>query len=230
MATVLEQIGDTTGDYRTRQLDWIAGEKRTCTIHRESGCSFRVDLAQAYFSPRLSYERSRIAAMVADNVGRETIVNFFSGVGCFSIRIAKSAPRAVIYSVDINPNAIRYMLQNTRRNAVSHQVTPILGDAWMIAGELFKAAADRVLLPLPEKSLLYLSTATETIRQEGGIIHFYDFATGEDRQDSAQIVAARVAALLSTLSRPFAIRRKLPVRSVGPRRYLVAVDIEISAS
>jgi tRNA (guanine37-N1)-methyltransferase len=45
------------GDFRLRTLKWVTGEKRTETIHKEFGCTFRVDIDHCYFSPRLSYER-----------------------------------------------------------------------------------------------------------------------------------------------------------------------------
>ncbi len=227
VATVLEQIGSTTGDFRTRQLEWIGGEKKTCTVHRESGCSYLVDLALTYFSPRLSYERTRVARLVASKSKQEIILNYFSGVGCFSILAAKMAPRSIVYSMDINPHAIRCMLTNVRANAVCGRVIPIHGDSQKISQMFFTGVADRVLLPLPERSLLYVATAVSCIKREGGMIHLYDFAEAPDGCDPPQVVAEKIPAVLRATARPFAIRHKRVVRSVGPRRYLVALDIEI---
>ena len=53
--TVLNQVSPVSGVYRIRSLEWLAGEKKTETIYRESGCTFKVDLSQVYFSPRLSF-------------------------------------------------------------------------------------------------------------------------------------------------------------------------------
>jgi tRNA (guanine37-N1)-methyltransferase len=63
--TVLAQTGSVRGSYRLRRLKYVSGENRTCTVHRESGCLFSVDVAGCYFSPRLSYERMRIAKLLA---------------------------------------------------------------------------------------------------------------------------------------------------------------------
>ncbi len=74
------------GEFRLRKLYHVAGEKRTRTVHKESGCLFNVDVDKCYFSHRLSHERLRVTGMVKPG---ETVVNMFAGVGCFSILIAK---------------------------------------------------------------------------------------------------------------------------------------------
>ncbi len=59
--TVWIQSGPVLGDYRLMKLEFLSGEKKSVTVHKESGCSFHVDVEKCYFSPRLSYERLRIA-------------------------------------------------------------------------------------------------------------------------------------------------------------------------
>ncbi|MEM3078441.1 MAG: class I SAM-dependent methyltransferase family protein, partial [Nitrososphaerales archaeon] len=55
--TVLRVASPVSNDFRLRRYEWILGERKTETMHREFGCFFKVDLAKAYFSPRLHYER-----------------------------------------------------------------------------------------------------------------------------------------------------------------------------
>lgn len=62
--TVLAQSGGVCGEFRLRGLKYVAGENKTTTFHRESGCLFSVDVEKCYFSPRLSYERLRIGKSV----------------------------------------------------------------------------------------------------------------------------------------------------------------------
>jgi tRNA (guanine37-N1)-methyltransferase len=76
--TILRQISPVAGDFRLRDLEWVAGEKKTETVYKEFGCLFKIDLEKCYFSPRLSYERMRIAKLIQQN---EVIVNMFAGVG-----------------------------------------------------------------------------------------------------------------------------------------------------
>ncbi|MEM2561297.1 MAG: 50S ribosomal protein L11 methyltransferase [Candidatus Bathyarchaeia archaeon] len=124
--TVLAQTGPVEGEYRLRKLEYVTGEAKTVTIHKEHGCLFSVDLAECYFSPRLSYERLRIAKLVKTG---EVIVNMFAGVGCFSIVIAKHSEAKEIYSIDINPIAVKFMRKNVVMNKVDGRVIPIEGDA-----------------------------------------------------------------------------------------------------
>lgn len=85
--TVLAQVGSVNGEFRTCELERIGGEDQSVTIHVESRCRFFVDVKKCYFSPRLSYERMRVAKQVA---GGETVVNMFAGVGCFSLIMANT--------------------------------------------------------------------------------------------------------------------------------------------
>ncbi|MCW4052349.1 MAG: class I SAM-dependent methyltransferase family protein, partial [Candidatus Bathyarchaeota archaeon] len=97
---VWRQSSPIHGKYRLRDLQWVAGEKKSITVHKEHGSLFKVDVEKCYFSPRLAFERIRIAKLVKDN---EIIVNMYAGVGCYSITIAKHSETARIYSIDINP-------------------------------------------------------------------------------------------------------------------------------
>ncbi|MFH0848054.1 MAG: hypothetical protein V1857_00945 [archaeon] len=167
LKTILQQTEESSGELRTRRLDWLFGKRRTCTLHSENGCRFAVDLASTYFSPRLLHERARIAALVGSRRDRETVINMFSGVGCFSIQIAKASPASIVYSININPDAVRYMLKNVRINKVEGKVVVMLGDSRRLTGEFLTGRTDRVLLPMPETSLLYVHAATMTIRKAG---------------------------------------------------------------
>jgi tRNA (guanine37-N1)-methyltransferase len=169
---ILAQVGPVTGDFRLRRLLHVAGENRTTTVYKEADCLFSVDLEKCYFSPRLSYERSRVARLIKPS---ETVVNMFAGVGCFSIVIAKRAATARVFSIDVNPAAIQFMSENIRLNKVYGRVIPMLGDARIFVAEQLWHVADRVLMPLPERAFDYLSPAVSTLKSSGGWIHYYDF-------------------------------------------------------
>src|SRR5271169_522164 len=95
VTTVLRQSSDVQGEFRTRDLELIAGEEKFETIYKESNCRFKVNLRGVYFSPRLSTERLRITELVREG---ELIFNMFAGLGTFSFIIAKTK-RCVIDSV-----------------------------------------------------------------------------------------------------------------------------------
>jgi tRNA (guanine37-N1)-methyltransferase len=209
--TVLLQASPVRGVYRTRELEFIAGEPKTETIHRESGCLFKVDLAQVYFSPRLSFDRIRIAKQVREG---EVVVNMFAGVGCYSIVIAKHSRACKVYSIDLNPHAYRYMCENVRLNRVGDRVIPILGDVREKVPLLEKA--DRILMPLPERARDFLDMALSAIKP-GGIIHFYDFGEEPDPFSSS------IRFLQEKIGK-FKIFEARKLRSYAPRCYHIVLD------
>jgi len=77
--SVFYQSSSVEGEFRTRDLEIIAGDDKTETEYKESGCRFIVDVRKAFFSPRLSSERVRISELVNDG---EVIVNMFGGLEC----------------------------------------------------------------------------------------------------------------------------------------------------
>ncbi|MCP8322123.1 MAG: 50S ribosomal protein L11 methyltransferase, partial [archaeon] len=143
--TALLQVAPVSGDLRLRKLKWIIGEKRTETLHREYGCLFKVNLTECYFSPRLSFERMRVAQLVQ---AEEVVVNMFAGVGCYSVIIAKHSKAEKVYSIDINPVAVKYIEDNARLNKVDDRVVSVEGDAKVVIAEKLHNTADRVLMPL----------------------------------------------------------------------------------
>jgi len=222
--TVLVQESPVAGDLRLRRLRHLAGENKTITVHRESGCLFAVDVAECYFSPRLSHERMLIAKMVKSG---ETVVNMFAGVGCFSIMVAKHSSAAKVFSIDVNPAAVRFMQQNVRLNRVYGKVTPLLGDSKEIVNSRLQHMADRVLMPLPEKALEYLPYAVFALKASGGWIHYYGFEHAAKAESPAEKAKLKVAEALNALGVKFEVPFVRVLRSTGPNWYQLAADIHV---
>jgi len=220
------QVGPVSGDLRLRELEWIAGEKRSETVHREHGCAFKVDIRTCYFSPRLSYERIRIARQVQPG---EVIVNMFAGVGCYSIIIAKHSEARKIFSIDINSAAVQYMRENVKLNRVMERVLPLEGDARRIVEERLRNVADRVLMPLPERAYEYLECAVLALKPTGGWIHYYDFEHAGKGEKPVEKVEVKVAGKLENLGVEFETALSRVVRATGPNWYQVVLDVKISS-
>ncbi len=215
LRVVMEQEGGIEGEFRLRKLKHLAGERRTVTLHRENGCSYRVDLAKSYFSPRLGTERSRVAGLVKK---KEKVLNMFAGVGPFSILIAKTSG-ARVTSCEANPVAARLHEENNRLNKVEGLVEVIEGDAAGLPGKVH-GKFDRVIMPHPSEADRFLPVAL-AMAKKGGTIHYYRHVLGEDEDEAELALRKELARLLPRTSR-FASRR---VRAVGPRWVELVADI-----
>lgn len=211
------------GEYRLRKHVWLAGENRSETVYREHGCSFKVDINKVYISPSLNYEHLRVANLVKQG---EIVVNMFAGAGLFSIIIAKYANPRIVYSIDINPYAFKYMVENIILNKVQDIVIPILGDSGKVVDERLINTADRVLMPYPEMALSYLVYAIKALRNGRGWIHIYLHVKtdkGEHWRSKAKVVVE--TRLQELLVRDYEIILVRKVRNVGPRIHQVVVDL-----
>ena len=222
--TVLLQTSPVAGDLRLRRLTHVAGENKTSTVHREFGCLFSVDVARSYFSPRLSHERIRIAGIVKPN---ETVVNMFAGVGCFSIIIAKKVNTSKVFSIDVNPAAIKFMQENIRLNRVYGKVIPLLGDAKEIINSRLQRVADRVLMPLPEKAREYLPYAVSALKTSGGWIHYYGFEHATKAENPLEKAKLKVASTLDASGVNFEVPFVRVVRSTGPNWFQLVADVHV---
>jgi len=122
--TVLLQISKADFPYRVNKYMFIFGEKKTETIHKEYGLRFKVDVEKCYYSPRLENERIRIAKEVKDD---EEVLVMFSGVNPYPIYISKFSKAKIIYSIELNPFAFKYGLENLKLNKVNNVIS-LLGD------------------------------------------------------------------------------------------------------
>ena len=220
--TVLAKVGAVSGTYRLRELELIAGEKKTTTTHKEHGCQYQVDVVTAYFSPRLSHEHNRVASIVQKG---ETIVDLFAGVGPFSVLIAKKNADTKVYAVDINPDAVELLKRNIRLNRVDNRVIPLLGDAEQAVVDKLLGVADRVIMNLPEKAIEFVDVACKAVKPSGGVIHYYAFirlpGTLEDAQqrfsEAIEKTGRKVDAFLSAKT----------IRETAPYECQIVLDAKI---
>ena len=222
--TVLAQTSGVSGEFRLRKLSHVAGERKSSTIHKESGCLFNVEVKKCYFSPRLSRERIRIAQQIKDG---DVVLNMFAGVGCFSILVAKFTNAEKVYSIDVNPTAVEYMKENIRMNRQFGKVIPILGDAKKIIKENLRYKADRVLMPLPEKAIDYLPSALLALKKSGGWVHYYGFEHAVKNEDPVEKAKLKVSEKLQNLGAFYEFSSGRVVRATGPNWYQIVLDIKI---
>jgi tRNA (guanine37-N1)-methyltransferase len=215
--TVFQATSAVSGEYRTRELLFIAGEKKTETIYRENGCRYLLDVKNVYFTPRLSTERGRIAGQVTDG---EKVVDMFAGIGPFSILIAKRFPLTHVIAIDKNPVAIQYLRENALLNKLKN-IEIKEGDAREEITGI--TDADHVIMNLPHSAMEFID-ATLGIMKRGGVIHFYaishedDLFDGifKDIEERAAGSGLRVISLDKRIVRPYA-----------PYQYNVCIDLRV---
>ena len=221
---VWRQSSSVSGDFRLRNLEFLLGKKTTETRYKEHGCVYKTDLRKAYFSPRLSYERLRITELIQKG---EVVLNMFTGVGCYSISIAKHSEPMKVYSVDVNPSAFQYLHENIRLNRVADLVIPIQGDAKKVTEKELQNAADRVLMPLPERACEYLDYAMLALKPTGGWIHYYGFEYANKNENPVEKAETKVSEKMRRLCSNFQVEFGRIVRPIGPRWYQVVLDIHV---
>lgn len=218
--SVFYQASPVEGDFRTRDLEILAGEDKTETEYKEFGCRFTVDVANAFFSPRLSTERERIANLIQDG---ETVVNMFAGVGMFSIMAAKQK-KCTVYSIDINPIASKLCEKNIKQNKLVGKVISINGETSEVIKNQLTDVADRTLMLLPERSDEFLASAIKTTKS-GGIIHYYCHMHADKKQDAGKLSEKH---FIEVCPVKYEILSSKIVRPVGPRYYQTVVDVKIT--
>ena len=232
--SVFCQVSAVEGEHRVRSLEIIAGVDDTTTPYKESGCTFAVDVENAFFSPRLSYERERIAGLASDG---ETILNMFGGVGMFSI-VAAMKSACTVYSIDSNPVADALCRRNVdlneyyrrkrkgagKRRKMAGTVIPICGEASQVLSDAkFRDVSDRTLMLLPERSDDFLRDAVRSTKS-GGIVHYYSHVHADSKGDAPALSERHLLDVMRVNTRILGSRI---VRAVGPRYYQTVVDAQI---
>ena len=179
-------------------------------------------MTTAYFNPRLSHERMRVAREVEEG---EQVLDMFAGVGPYSILIAKTQRTSKVYSVDINPEAFTYLEDNILLNQVADRVVPLLGDSGKLAVGDLRGTANRVIMNLPSESTKFLDAAVQALGEDGGVIHYYAFAPRSDNMDEIKrSISSRIERQGKTVD---SFTFSNIIKEVAPNRVQIAIDVAI---
>ncbi len=213
---VLCAISAVEGEYRTRRFRVVAGEQRTRTVHKDHGFRYNVDLAKAYFTPRLSTERQRIVSRVGPD---DVVIDMFAGVGPYSIPISFRCKKVI--AMDKNPDAIRFLKENVELNKVNN-IEVLEGDANELALG-FEGLGDHIIMNLPHSADAFLDAAVYMCAP-GGVIHFYAMTPEDDLYDSSLEAISRAA---KKASRTTEVMECRIVRSYAPHQYNVCIEVKV---
>jgi len=199
--SVLKKMSERRGIERLRSYRLLAGEKDTRVVNVEYGYKLFLDPRKVYFSPRESTERQRIASLVKEG---ETVMVMFAGIGPLAIAIGKKQPKVdKIIAVEINPFAVRFMKKNVKINKLEGKIKVVLGDVREKCKDYY-GICDRVLMPLPHKSELFLDVALKCLKNDGGWIHLYAIKGEEEIADFAEKISNEIK------SKKYFVKKVLP--------------------
>lgn len=217
LKTVLLKTSGRVGEFRVQGLDYLAGAKTFKTLHRENNYLLMVDLTKAYFSPRLANERLRIARLVNPD---EKVLVMFSGVAPYVVAIARHANPDLVVGVEKNFEAHELAIQNVAINKLL-SVELYNADVKDYA-RLEKRAFDRIVMPLPMHSELFLKEAVKLSKHKA-MIHLYLFSSKQELKPRILSIKEKLASL------GFSLKNAQPVQAgqFASRQYRWCLDLRV---
>ncbi|PPD91254.1 hypothetical protein GOBAR_DD11803 [Gossypium barbadense] len=184
--TVVNKIDVIQNDYRTMQLEVLAGNHSLVTTVVENGLRFRVDLAKVYWNSRLATERLRLLSGFNRN---DVICDVFSGVGPIAVSAAKIVKR--VYANDLNPFAVEYLERNSVLNKLEKKIKVFNMDGRRFINAMFSSekahSITHVVMNLPNDAAEFLDAFRGVYRNQPRdkefnfpMIHVYGFSKARD--------------------------------------------------
>lgn len=210
------------GQFREpNKIIYLLGEKNPIVEHKEHSIKYKFDVTKIMFSKGNIKERKYLATLVKNG---EVIVDMFSGIGYFSLPIAKHAKPNKIYSIELNPVSFSFLEENIKINHLEEIVFPIKGDSKSEVLRLSQNGilADRIIMGVFPAPVEYVESAL-SVAKEGTIIHYEGVASKEDFGNLFEVFKEKAGNIFecSLLSNRF-------VKSYGPHLYHVVLDIRVS--
>lgn len=184
--TVANKIDSIHNEYRTMQLEVLAGNHSLVTTLAENGLRFHVDLATVYWNSRLGTERQRLLSGFTRN---DVVCDVFAGVGPLAISAAKIVKR--VFANDLNPYAVEYLERNSVLNKLEKKIKVFKMDGRRFIKAMFASdkaqSITQVVMNLPNDAAEFLDAFRGIYkdRPKDGeftypMIHVYGFSRAED--------------------------------------------------
>jgi len=208
--TVLKKAGEHSGRFRLQKYKFLAGIKTKETNYKENNILLKFNIEKVYFSPRLSSERKRISKLINP---REKILIMFSGCAPYPIVLSKNTKAEKIIGIELNPEGHKYGLKNLIINKTKN-VDLINGNVSKEVPKL-KEKFDRIIMPLPRDSPIYLDIALNALKTKG-IIHLYYFVEEDKIEEIGRKLERKNLKLIKLIK----------AGQHAPRKYRVCYDFK----
>lgn len=213
--SVYEISGRIRGEFREPEVNLIHGPGGRI-IHLENGLRYAMDPARVMFSPGNVHVRTSVRNM---DLRGKRVIDMFSGIGYFSLGIAKYSSPDEVHSCEINPTSFRFLKENIEINKLRHVITPYLGDSRLVAPNI---KADVVIMG-NFKSFEYLPHALIRI-VEGGTLVMHDVIP----TDGIDEYKYRLYRRLRQYGWKGTIKERKTVKSYGPHMWHIVLRVAVT--
>ncbi|KAI3457526.1 hypothetical protein Pfo_014189 [Paulownia fortunei] len=222
--TVVNKVDAIHNDYRTMQLEVLAGNNSLVTTVVENGLRFHVDLAAVYWNSRLATERQRLLSCFTQS---DVVCDVFAGVGPISISAAKKVKR--VYANDLNPSAVEYLERNCALNKLERKIEVFNMDGRRFIETVFASqraqSISQVVMNLPKDAAEFLDAFRGVFQGQGlgkectlPRIHVYGFSKAQDPEFDFH---ERIRIALSEVAFDVEMHR---VRLVAPGKWMLCAS------
>ncbi|XP_075521796.1 tRNA (guanine(37)-N(1))-methyltransferase 1 isoform X1 [Primulina tabacum] len=219
--TIVNKIDVIQNEYRSMELEVLAGNHSLATIVVENGLRFHVDLATVYWNSRLATERQRILSCFTRN---DVVCDVFAGVGPIAICAAKIVKR--VYANDLNPSAVDYLERNCVLNKIERKMEVFNMDGRRFIETVFSCqgthSITQVVMNLPNDATEFLDAFKGIFKENNRDrefilprIHVYGFSKAQDPEFDFH---ERIRIALSEVAFEVEMRR---VRLVAPGKWML---------
>lgn len=228
--TVVNKMDAINNDYRTMQLEVLAGNHSLLTTVVENGVRFHVDLAKVYWSSRLGTERQRLLSGFNRS---DVICDVFAGVGPIAVSAARIVKR--VYANDLNPHAVDYLERNSVLNKLEKKIQVFNMDGRRFIQAMFSSEKARsitqVVMNLPKDAAEFLDAFRGIYRDRNKDrefnlprIHVYGFSKASDPEFDFH---ERIRIALQEVAVNVEMRR---VRLVAPGKWMLCASFVLPES
>ena len=153
------------------KIEFITGINNPVIEHKEHDVIYRFDITKIMFSKGNINERKYLATLVKEG---EILVDMFAGIGYFSLPIAKHSKVGKTYSIELNPESYKFLVENIKINHLENKITPINGDCREEVIKLSNSGirADRIIMGVFPAPVSYINEALTLIKDKGSMFHY----------------------------------------------------------
>ncbi|KAL1299415.1 hypothetical protein HN51_043940 [Arachis hypogaea] len=228
--TVVNKIDSIHNEYRTMQLEVLAGNHSLVTTVVENGIRFQVDLATVYWSSRLATERQRL---LSGFTRKDVVCDVFSGVGPLAISAAKIVKH--VFANDLNPFAVEYLERNSVLNKLERKIEVFNMDGRRFIRAMYASdkaqSITQVVMNLPNEAAEFLDAFRGIYKDRPKdtecnlpTIHVYGFSKAQDPEFDFH---ERIRIALLEVAVNVEMRR---VRLVAPGKWMLCASFVLPRS